>query len=316
MSQAGDSPYLLQDIDRYASAAAPTDVFSPFSRIPLDALPAVEVFIFSSLTIVLVASVVRIYSSRRHDAVDGSQQQQGMDNILSGVKYAFADSASGMILDSRIKHMLAFAGVVFLDRLSNASCDDSSDTDYSPTSFLKSGIAMAWVNLVVELVLPRGDSGAYSSVLQITAALCAALLISSMRRGGKGGGSGVSTIHGYLEWNVSNIVVGVLRAMPSGSGMGRGVGYVDTLVMGTTLYLLSGVCAGILFRRTSEAGGAMTTISDIFTLVLVNGTTAWLVSGVGGVSSAVGIISAVLIMVIAGGVERVSAFVGRSGVSK
>ena len=106
-----------------------------------------------------------------------------MDRIIFSIQFLYADTVSNVIIDDRIRTIVAFAGVVFITPIAHAvalgSVTPSTGT-VSSYRMLMTGITMALVNILVQIIIPDRVWSA-SAAIDFSTALTMALIIQAMK---------------------------------------------------------------------------------------------------------------------------------------
>lgn len=125
----------------------------------------------------------------------------------------------------------------------------------SSLSFWLSSMAMAWVNLIVQMVVPEKKI-ILSSGAEIITSLTMAMTLRSLQELAPG----LAYLQGYVQWHISNSIMDTMRE--------QGWTYLETLV----LCCIAHVClrAGSLFWVINSKISPFVLIMDVFTLVVVN----------------------------------------------
>lgn len=218
--------------------------FSLFSHIPLTVWPMVESFVTMLLAILILTFISRMItlqlfsssstfsalsSTDNEDDDDDHETNHGNSNnnlpelerLLYSIQYLFADNVALLFQDHRIKRLIGFAGAVGIAKLSemanssnnnngsNGDSSDPNDGDYflgAPHVWF-SGIAMGWVNLSVQILIPDARWSTSPWIEMITA-LGAAVMLQAMQSVF----NGVDILQGYLEWHLSVVLDRIAQA--------------------------------------------------------------------------------------------------------
>ena len=183
-----------------------------------------------------------------------------IDRLLLGIQYAFADTVKLFLVDQRVRNVLAFAGIVGLKPLTSKM--RNADGSQTAVSVWTSGIAMAWVNLVVGIIIPDGRWSVAVYVEAVTA-MSMAVLLQAL----SGALSGLVSLQGYVEWHLSNVFA---RGMQS-----AGIDQLDVMIASGTILAVLYVAKVVMARRhaeTAEKTSAVDTLVNIATLMVVNTT--------------------------------------------
>lgn len=108
-----------------------------------------------------------------------------LDRIISSIQFLYADAVSNVIIDDRIRTIIAFAGVVFITPIAHAVALGSGITPSTGTvssyRILMTGITMAWVNILVQIIIPDRIWSA-STAIDFATALTMSLIIQAMKK--------------------------------------------------------------------------------------------------------------------------------------
>lgn len=274
---------------------------APFLHVPHSIIPVVESFTIASLAIIMVTLVARMISSLgtgRRPIVENNDNRDKLaelDRMLLSIQYMFADIVSGLFHDSSIKRILAFIGMVSLSKLveytrgnSNQSGADQSDTKYNASQIWFSAIFMAWVNISMQLIIPQLQwSSTVSVVLEIITGVSVVLLGGAL----KTIVPGVQSLHGYLEWNLSNII--------AGAAIAQGTTFFEIiLASGISIWFFSffGAIINYLFGKSLTGSDVLVSIS---TIILVNNSVQLVISYIKS-STSIDQITVIFITIIMG----------------
>ena len=179
---------------------------SIFSHISLSIWPMIESFVLSSVTIVCMTSAVRMWLHTTATS-DGQKRAGGlpqtMARVFTSVQYSFADSVSGMVTDPTTQRLIGIAGMIFFPNLVARSDAVAADASVSSVRVWTESVCMAWMNIVVQLVLPAQNWNASSVPVEICTVLATAVILQSAQIIVPE----LQTLQGYLEWTVAAVIM-------------------------------------------------------------------------------------------------------------
>lgn len=253
---------LFADLERQEGR----EPMSLFSYIPLSVWPLVESFVMSSILIICVTFTARVVSGsgiarqgpsvqqmRNKDDKDETQIPE-LERLLFCVQYSFADTVALLMVDPRIQRVIAFMGFIGLKPLTDIMNRPSKST----SAVLVSGVSMAWVNLVVQLIVPDGR-WSMSVHMEVVATLGLATLIQALQ----GSLPGIAALQGYIEWHLSNVFAGGMERVH--------VNEWDIIIVSAISYVtLTGINTLIANEKASDPVATIQTLRNISTLMFVN----------------------------------------------
>lgn len=130
---------LALDQIQYKSGRKATDIFTDEFRghgrsgiaggkLPFSLAPIAEAFVVSSVAIVAATFAARMVSRASRGGV------AELDRLLYSIQYMFADTVAVFFIDERIKYVSAFAGGIFIGKLTHLMSIDQSTYSASQVS--------------------------------------------------------------------------------------------------------------------------------------------------------------------------------------
>ena len=241
--------------DFQVGTARDTGSFALLGAIPLSLMPFLISFVISSIAIIAATFLARVVS------VGGMGNVAELDRLLFSIQFMFADTVALLLIDERIKYVVALVGLLALGKLSEYMSIEL--TQYKASRVWFSGIAMAWVNVTVQIIVP--DTKWSTSVwIETGTAVALAVLLQVLHHIIPA----LSTLQGYIEWHLSNILYNAAIA--------EGARAFDVVLVSAMVLVLFRVLQKLAERAYGETTLALHTVVNICTLIIVNTLVRWI----------------------------------------
>jgi hypothetical protein len=246
--------------------------------LPATMWPTIEMLFKSCLAVIFIA-----FSTHASLSITVLRTfRPELEKIMYSLQFMFADSIVPLVQDYRLKRYfpdspmccilslyvlttpfecistLCVAGFMLLGPITKSMQDDV----HTPYKVFCSGLAMGWVNIMVQTLIPQITSIGFG-LSQMVAALSLACLLQSVRTVLPGMG----TLQGYVEWHISNIIQKVAEV--------NGVGSLDLVV--TCCVLLLYLPRKSASDSLKSSIGVSDTLVNIMGIVAINTTATRLI---------------------------------------
>lgn len=199
------------------------------------------------VNIVLLTSFIQIINP-----VTNSRSSNELDKLLYSLQTIFADIFVDVVNDSDILKMITFIGFVLPSILSYMMNFQRNNI----FGVLFGALAMAWVNILVTVIVPTSQ-WSNSTIINAGTALALAGLVYAFIPIFPG----LRVLHGYFEWNISNIIIQETR--------NDGMTDIEKILVSFIVLIVSSFFNKFI-KHTNTEFSAFETIGNIMTIVILN----------------------------------------------
>jgi hypothetical protein len=219
-----------------------------------------------NISIVIIVLSCMTYISQLYTTTEIPQ----IARFFKSAQWIYADAVAKLLKESSLQYDLTLLGTIAMPKLTQYM----QTNDTSLVAVFATGIAMTWVNLVVQLVL-SDTVAANSSIIETVAVLVLGIVMHTFQVIIPG----LNHLNGYIEWHINTVVVT--------TALDAHVHLVDiaiaALALSTVIYTATASIYG-----PENTPSTITSISNIVILVFTTASSRYLIdliNNMGGVSN-------------------------------
>jgi hypothetical protein len=181
-----------------------------------------------------------------------------INRLVYGVQFIFAGTIGGIVNSSGLHKLAALTGLLNISLVSHNSINTG---EYTAIKIYTRGIYMAWVDIVVNSVVPAGEWSS-SKEIDVIVALSLSMILQTLTVVIPG----LENLQGYIEWRVATVVLQTLAT----STIKR-----FELILLCSILLVIFTIAKSYMPKIKKGVSIMDTLTDIFTLAWVSATSSY-----------------------------------------
>jgi hypothetical protein len=235
------------------------NVFSLFSVVSLKMSAVVEAVCMPMLIILALSFVIRSIPLQYVNAE--------VNRLVYGVQFIFAGTIGGIVNNSGLQKLVALTGLLNISLVTHHSIDTG---EYTAIKIYTRGIYMAWVDIIVNAVVPAGEWSS-SKEIDVIVALSLSMILQTLTVVIPG----LENLQGYIEWRVATVVLQTLAT----SAIKR-----VELILLCSILLATFTFARSYMPKMQKGVSIMDTLVDIFTIAWVSVVSSYVLDKLVGIA--------------------------------